>query len=75
VFDPSGIRYQFLHVFFLVVRHDVSESGKKGYRAVVTNNREVPPFGPSLPPGSGFYDKAEFREFMMGERVSSVIDR
>ncbi|XP_035381227.1 signal-induced proliferation-associated 1-like protein 3 [Electrophorus electricus] len=70
-FTPQNIRSHFQHVFVIVrVHNPCSES--TSYSVAVTRMKDVPHFGPPLPPGGiTFRDPATFRTFLLAKVINA----
>ena len=63
-FSPSCIKSHFNHIFALVsYNHD-----KNAYHLVTYSNKNVPEFGPPLPPSGEFTNHQGFRDFLLTKR-------
>ncbi|XP_037792024.1 GTPase-activating Rap/Ran-GAP domain-like protein 3 [Penaeus monodon] len=65
-FSPSFLKSQFTHVFALVSYNSEDDS----YRLHVYSEETVPLFGPSLPCPPVFYNREEFREFLLVKLIN-----
>ncbi|TPX33562.1 hypothetical protein SeMB42_g07447 [Synchytrium endobioticum] len=68
-FNPATIRSQFLHVF-IIVKPELGNDGRRGYRVAISTNCQVPHFGPTLPAEPLFFDLMEFREFLLAKMIN-----
>ncbi|XP_060733468.1 signal-induced proliferation-associated 1-like protein 3 [Tachysurus vachellii] len=69
-FTPQNIRSHFQHVFVIVRLHNPC-SENTCYSVAVTRMKDVPPFGPPLPPsGATFRDPASFRSFLLAKIIN-----
>ncbi|XP_062860492.1 signal-induced proliferation-associated 1-like protein 3 [Trichomycterus rosablanca] len=70
-FTPQNIRSHFQHVFVIVRVHNPG-SENTCYSVAVTRMKDVPPFGPPLPPsGMMFRDPAAFRSFLLAKIINA----
>ncbi|KAI5098406.1 signal-induced proliferation-associated 1-like protein 3 isoform X1 [Silurus meridionalis] len=70
-FTPQNIRSHFQHVFVIVRVHNPC-SENTCYSVAVTRMKDVPPFGPPLPPtGVTFRDPASFRSFLLAKIINA----
>nr|XP_055029560.1 signal-induced proliferation-associated 1-like protein 3 [Misgurnus anguillicaudatus] len=70
-FTPQNIRSHFQHVFVIVRVHNPC-SDNTCYSVAVTRMKDVPPFGPPLPPnGMMFRDPAAFRAFLLAKIINA----
>ncbi|KAL7878356.1 hypothetical protein AOLI_G00093300 [Acnodon oligacanthus] len=70
-FTPQNIRSHFQHVFVIVRVHNPC-SENTCYSVAVTRMKDVPPFGPPLPPSSAtFRDPAAFRSFLLAKIINA----
>ncbi|XP_072551639.1 signal-induced proliferation-associated 1-like protein 3 isoform X2 [Salminus brasiliensis] len=70
-FTPQNIRSHFQHVFVIVRVHNPC-SENTCYSVAVTRMKDVPPFGPPLPPtGVTFRDPAAFRSFLLAKIINA----
>ncbi|KAK3570896.1 hypothetical protein QTP86_029362, partial [Hemibagrus guttatus] len=70
-FTPQNIRSHFQHVFVIVRVHNPC-SENTCYSVAVTRMKDVPPFGPPLPPsGMTFRDPASFRSFLLAKIINA----
>ncbi|XP_053356175.1 signal-induced proliferation-associated 1-like protein 3 isoform X3 [Clarias gariepinus] len=70
-FTPQNIRSHFQHVFVIVRVHNPC-SENTCYSVAVTRMKDVPPFGPPLPPsGLTFRDPASFRSFLLAKIINA----
>lgn len=69
-FTPQNIRSHFQHVFVIVRVHNPGTENTC-YSVAVTRMKDVPPFGPPLPPsGVMFRDPASFRSFLLAKIIN-----
>ncbi|XP_076846427.1 signal-induced proliferation-associated 1-like protein 3 isoform X2 [Brachyhypopomus gauderio] len=70
-FTPQNIRSHFQHVFVIVRVHNPC-SENTYYSVAVTRMKDVPPFGPPLPPGGvAFRDPSAFRAFLLAKVINA----
>ncbi|XP_066540504.1 signal-induced proliferation-associated 1-like protein 3 isoform X2 [Hoplias malabaricus] len=70
-FTPQNIRSHFQHVFVIVRVHNPG-SENTCYSVAVTRMKDVPPFGPPLPPnGITFRDPVAFRSFLLAKIINA----
>uniref|UniRef100_A0A8B9HHT1 Signal-induced proliferation-associated 1 like 3 n=1 Tax=Astyanax mexicanus TaxID=7994 RepID=A0A8B9HHT1_ASTMX len=70
-FTPQNIRSHFQHVFLIIRVHSPC-SDNTCYSVAVTRMKDVPPFGPPLPPsGVTFRDPAAFRSFLLAKIINA----
>ncbi|KAI9300489.1 hypothetical protein BJ944DRAFT_188203, partial [Cunninghamella echinulata] len=68
-FDPTAIKSQFLHVFIIV--RPLEYQGKICWRVEITSVKDVPHFGPKLPPNQLFYDKTSLQQFLSAKLINA----
>lgn len=59
-FNPTAIKSQFLHVFIVV-----NQLEDQVWKVEIVSVKDVPSFGPSLPPSSLFYNEKELESFLV----------
>ncbi|XP_076672127.1 signal-induced proliferation-associated 1-like protein 2 isoform X1 [Andrena cerasifolii] len=69
-FSPRRIRSQFQHVF-IVVRAINPCSDNTQYSAAVSRSKEVPIFGPPVPPGATFAKGKVFADFILAKVINA----
>ncbi|NXN91153.1 SI1L3 protein, partial [Rhinopomastus cyanomelas] len=68
-FTPQKIRSHFQHVFIIVRVHQPC-SDSVCYSVAVTRSKDVPPFGPPIPPGVTFRKSELFRDFLLAKVIN-----
>ncbi|XP_031428831.1 signal-induced proliferation-associated 1-like protein 3 isoform X3 [Clupea harengus] len=70
-FTPQNIRSHFQHVFIIVRVHNPC-SDSTSYSVAVTRMKDVPPFGPPIPPSNvTFRDPEAFRSFLLAKVINA----
>ncbi|XP_076239000.1 signal-induced proliferation-associated 1-like protein 2 [Calliopsis andreniformis] len=69
-FSPRRIRSQFQHVF-IVVRAINPCSDNTQYSVAVSRSKEVPIFGPPVPPGATFTKGKAFADFILAKVINA----
>ncbi|XP_062368427.1 LOW QUALITY PROTEIN: signal-induced proliferation-associated 1-like protein 3 [Cinclus cinclus] len=70
-FTPQNIRSHFQHVFIIVRAHQPC-SDNVSYSVAVTRSKDVPPFGPPVPPsGVTFRRSDHFRAFLLAKAINA----
>ncbi|KZC09089.1 Signal-induced proliferation-associated 1-like protein 1 [Dufourea novaeangliae] len=69
-FSPRRIRSQFQHVF-IVVRATNPCSDNTQYSLAVSRSKEVPVFGPPVPPGATFVKGKAFADFILAKVINA----
>uniref|UniRef100_A0A8C5TS12 Signal induced proliferation associated 1 like 3 n=1 Tax=Malurus cyaneus samueli TaxID=2593467 RepID=A0A8C5TS12_9PASS len=70
-FTPQNIRSHFQHVFIIVrAHHPCTDS--VSYSVAVTRSKDVPPFGPPLPPSGVTFRRSDlFRAFLLAKAINA----
>ncbi|XP_064557419.1 signal-induced proliferation-associated 1-like protein 3, partial [Zonotrichia leucophrys gambelii] len=69
-FTPQNIRSHFQHVFIIVRAHQPC-SDSVSYSVAVTRSKDVPPFGPPLPPSGLTFRRSDlFRSFLLAKAIN-----
>ncbi|XP_009078420.1 PREDICTED: signal-induced proliferation-associated 1-like protein 3, partial [Acanthisitta chloris] len=69
-FTPQNIRSHFQHVFIIVRVHQPC-TDNVSYSVAVTRSKDVPPFGPPIPPGVTFRKSELFRDFLLAKAINA----
>ncbi|XP_012147426.2 signal-induced proliferation-associated 1-like protein 2 isoform X3 [Megachile rotundata] len=69
-FSPRRIRSQFQHVFIVVRAIDPCSDNTR-YSVAVSRSKEVPVFGPPVPPGAIFAKGKAFAEFILAKVINA----
>ncbi|XP_037230693.1 signal-induced proliferation-associated 1-like protein 3 isoform X3 [Falco rusticolus] len=69
-FTPQNIRSHFQHVFIIVRAHNPC-TDNVCYSVAVTRSKDVPPFGPPIPPGVTFRKSDVFRDFLLAKVINA----
>ncbi|XP_072030878.1 uncharacterized protein [Amphiura filiformis] len=69
-FTPKNVRSQFQHVFIIVRAHDANTDNVH-YSIAVSRSKEVPAFGPPLPPNAMFNRSPAFAEFLLAKLINA----
>ncbi|XP_031845510.2 signal-induced proliferation-associated 1-like protein 2 isoform X1 [Nomia melanderi] len=69
-FSPRRIRSQFQHVF-IVIRAVNPCSDNTQYSVAVSRSKEVPIFGPPVPPGATFVKGKAFADFVLAKVINA----
>nr|XP_034187683.1 signal-induced proliferation-associated 1-like protein 2 isoform X3 [Osmia lignaria] len=69
-FSPRRIRSQFQHVFIVVRAVDPCSENTQ-YSVAVSRSKEVPVFGPPVPPGATFAKGKTFAEFILAKVINA----
>ncbi|NXC09375.1 SI1L3 protein, partial [Orthonyx spaldingii] len=70
-FTPQNIRSHFQHVFIIVRAHQPC-SDNVSYSVAVTRSKDVPPFGPPVPPAGVTFRRSElFRAFLLAKAINA----
>ncbi|NWT86442.1 SI1L3 protein, partial [Lanius ludovicianus] len=70
-FTPQNIRSHFQHVFIIVRAHQPC-SDNVSYSVAVTRSKDVPPFGPPVPPSSVTFGRSDlFRAFLLAKAINA----
>ncbi|KAM7004072.1 LOW QUALITY PROTEIN: signal-induced proliferation-associated 1-like protein 3 [Passerculus sandwichensis] len=69
-FTPQNVRSHFQHVFIIVRAHQPC-SDNVCYSVAVTRSKDVPPFGPPVPPSGVTFRRSElFRAFLLAKAIN-----
>jgi hypothetical protein len=66
-FDPEMIKSHFLTVYIVVAEY--TKNDVSGWRVSVTQQKDVPPFGPALPPDGFFSSPKDLRDYLLTKVV------
>ncbi|XP_041274142.1 signal-induced proliferation-associated 1-like protein 3, partial [Onychostruthus taczanowskii] len=70
-FTPQNIRSHFQHVFIIVRAHQPC-SDNVSYSVAVTRSKDVPPFGPPVPPSGVTFRRSDlFRAFLLAKAINA----
>ncbi|XP_066064942.1 LOW QUALITY PROTEIN: signal-induced proliferation-associated 1-like protein 3, partial [Chamaea fasciata] len=70
-FTPQNIRSHFQHVFIIVRAHQPC-SENVSYSVAVTRSKDVPPFGPPVPPSGVTFRRSDlFRAFLLAKAINA----
>uniref|UniRef100_A0A803W6T1 Signal induced proliferation associated 1 like 3 n=1 Tax=Ficedula albicollis TaxID=59894 RepID=A0A803W6T1_FICAL len=70
-FTPQNIRSHFQHVFIIVRAHQPC-SDNVSYSVAVTRSKDVPPFGPPVPPAGVTFRRSDlFRAFLLAKAINA----
>ncbi|NXG73431.1 SI1L3 protein, partial [Baryphthengus martii] len=69
-FTPQNVRSHFQHVFIIVRAHHPC-TDNVSYSVAVTRSKDVPPFGPPIPPGVAFRKSDSFRDFLLAKIINA----
>ncbi|XP_068034335.1 LOW QUALITY PROTEIN: signal-induced proliferation-associated 1-like protein 3, partial [Anomalospiza imberbis] len=70
-FTPQNVRSHFQHVFIIVRAHQPC-SDNVCYSVAVTRSKDVPPFGPRVPPSGVTFRRSDlFRAFLLAKAVNA----
>lgn len=69
-FTPKSVRSQFQHVFIIVRVHEPNTSSVH-YTVAVSRSKDVPNFGPPLPPDAIFAKSQAFKEFILAKAINA----
>ncbi|KAM3865353.1 signal-induced proliferation-associated 1-like protein 2 [Diretmus argenteus] len=69
-FTPKNIRSHFQHVFIIVRVHSPC-TDNVCYSVSVTRSKDVPSFGPPIPPGLMFPNSPAFRDFLLAKMINA----
>lgn len=80
-FSPRVVRSHFQHVFIVVRAELLATSpgdmaGSSGpmlvrYKVAVSRSKDVPPFGPPVPPGATFHKPADLADFLIAKVINA----
>ncbi|GMT09770.1 hypothetical protein PFISCL1PPCAC_1067 [Pristionchus fissidentatus] len=69
-FSPLAVRSHFQHVF-IIVRVNEACSENTSYSVAVSRSKDVPSFGPPLPPGAAFTKCADFHDWLLTKIINA----
>lgn len=70
-FTPQNVRSHFQHVFIIVRAHQPC-SDSVSYSVAVTRSKDVPPFGPPVPPSGVTFRRSDlFRAFLLAKAINA----
>uniref|UniRef100_A0A674H8K0 Signal induced proliferation associated 1 like 3 n=2 Tax=root TaxID=1 RepID=A0A674H8K0_TAEGU len=70
-FTPQNVRSHFQHVFIIVRAHQPC-SDNVSYSVAVTRSKDVPPFGPPVPPSGVTFRRSDlFRSFLLAKAINA----
>uniref|UniRef100_A0A8U8CLJ6 Uncharacterized protein n=1 Tax=Geospiza parvula TaxID=87175 RepID=A0A8U8CLJ6_GEOPR len=71
-FTPQNIRSHFQHVFIIVRAHQPCSDNVSYRWAAVTRSKDVPPFGPPVPPSGVTFRRSDlFRAFLLAKAINA----
>uniref|UniRef100_A0A8C3T0J7 Signal-induced proliferation-associated 1 n=1 Tax=Chelydra serpentina TaxID=8475 RepID=A0A8C3T0J7_CHESE len=69
-FTPRTIRSHFQHVFIIVRAHEPCTE-RTTYSVAVSRTKDIPLFGPPIPPGHCFPRTPAFRDFLLAKAINA----